>query len=50
MIKNILPKSPIAAAGVGILLGAGIGGIKGWLGVRRGEKTQKNRSLQGLHY
>ncbi len=41
MIKNILPKSPIAAAGVGILLGAGIGGIKGWLGVRRGEKTQK---------
>lgn len=41
MIKNILPKSPIAAAGVGILLGAGIGGIKGWLGVRRGDTTQK---------
>lgn len=41
MIKNFLPKSPIAAAGVGILFGAGIGGIKGWLGVRRGEATQK---------
>lgn len=41
MIKNILPKSPLAAAGVGILLGAGIGGIKGWLGVRRGDTTQK---------
>ncbi|MFA9395719.1 MAG: hypothetical protein ACERJ1_13570 [Halodesulfovibrio sp.] len=41
MVKNILPKSPIAAAGVGILVGAGIGGIKGWLGVRRGDTTQK---------
>ncbi|SIN98899.1 hypothetical protein [Halodesulfovibrio marinisediminis] len=42
MIKNILPKSPVVAAGVGILLGAGIGGIRGWLGVRRGEMTQRD--------
>ena len=41
MVKNILPKSPIVAAGVGILVGAGIGGIKGWLGVRRGDTTHK---------
>lgn len=41
MIKKILPKSPVAAAGVGILLGAGIGGFKGWVGVKRGELTPK---------
>jgi hypothetical protein len=41
MIKNILPKSPVAAAGVGLLLGAGIGGVKGWLEFRRGEATKK---------
>jgi hypothetical protein len=41
MIKNILPKSPVAAAGVGLLLGAGIGGVKGWLEFRRGESTKK---------
>lgn len=41
MVKNILPKSPVAAAGLGLLLGAGIGGVKGWLSVKRGETTQK---------
>lgn len=41
MVKNLLPKSPVAAAGLGLLLGAGIGGVKGWLSVKRGETTQK---------
>lgn len=42
MIKNILPKSPLAAAGVGLLLGVGIAGVKGWLDVKKGDATQKD--------
>lgn len=41
MIKNMLPKSPLAAAGLGLLLGAGIGAFKGWQDVKKGDATQK---------
>ena len=48
----MLPKSPLAAAGVGLLLGAGIGGLKGWLDIKKGNSTQKeavaNAIKQGL--
>lgn len=38
-MKNMLPKHPLAAAGIGALVGAGIVGYKMWSRYRAGEVT-----------
>lgn len=40
-MKKLLPKNPLAAAGVGVLVGAGIAGYKMWNQYKQGEVTQK---------
>lgn len=40
-MKNLLPKNPWAAAGIGALVGAGISGYKMWTRYKEGEVSQQ---------